>query len=105
MHGDFVVIGYPHTEIFCFNIAGKHIAHRKRCVFLRLFVVEFNGRRLFGFGGRALGGLHGGAARRLAAAVVGLGRVLVRGDPVIRHGHGGGGGVRYFVVYKRTAEG
>ena len=24
---------------------------------------------------------------------------------IIRHGHGGRGGVRYFVIYKRTAEG
>lgn len=45
--------------------------------------------------------------RRLAVAIaaVGLGRVLVRRNQIIRHGHGGRGDVRYFVVYERTAKG
>ena len=120
MHGDFIVIGYPHTEVFCFAVAGEHIAHGKRCVFLRLFIIQFNGCRFLCFGGGALcrhgrGRSVGGAARRLcfgavrrlavALAAVGLGCIIVRRDQIIRHGHGGRGGVRYFVIYERTAKG
>lgn len=124
MHGDCIVIGHPHTEVFCFAVAGEHIANLKRLVFLRLFIVEFNGRCFLYFGGRALhrdgrGRSGGGAVRclrigtvrllgiaavgRLAITVVGLGRVLIRCNQIIRHGHGGRRIVRYFVVYNRAA--
>lgn len=126
MHGDFIVVGNTHTEVFCFAVTGEHIFNLKWCVFLRLLVIQFNGRCFLYFGGRALrrdgrerrgGGaircfriravrlLGVAAVGRLAIAAVGLGRVLIRCNQIIRHGHGGRGGVCYFVVYKRSAEG